>query len=185
MQTFEQNIIANTPWTVGVSGGFFRLLSGVGVEIIFWHNSREIGRANHMDSGYWAKVPDGFTSVTITPSVEQFIKIAISDGESGFDSAPIINGGSVPTIQNVVVVGSNINAVVLGQNAKKISIKSSSANTDALWVSFSGNPAVTPHFILNPGESWSESGILIGPGGITVTMYAPGVDVSAECITWI
>lgn len=185
MQTFEQQIAANSPWVLGVSGGFFRLLSGVAVEIIFSNHSREIGRASNMDSGYWVKVPDGFSSVTILPSVAQVIKIAISDGDSGFDSPPIINGGSVPTITNPIVALNDIQTITLGQNAKKISIKASSANVAEMWVAFSGNPVTEPHFILLPGESWSESGILIGPAGIEVTLYAPFAAVGAECITWI
>lgn len=184
MQTFSQTVAGAASWSTKVKGSFFRLIKGASVDIYFYKNGSQIGSALAMDEGFWLAESD-FDEISIFPVDTQDVKFAVSMGSVGLDSSPVINGGSLPSIENIVVAGSDVETIILGQNAKRICIRSQSGNTDYLWISFTGNPAITPHFILSPGDSWEEAGVLIGPSGLEISIYAPNLAVSVDVITWI
>lgn len=87
MQTYEQTIPAGGVWSLHAAGRFFRIIeaSNGPVDVLFFRNGIASGAANAVGAGYWTRPADLFSRIEITSASAQRVKIAIADGDGGYD----------------------------------------------------------------------------------------------------
>lgn len=98
MQTLSQTLNTGQSWPLHIAGRYFRLLAAAAsVDVLFYQGGREVYAASQVDAGFWAMPDGGFDrfDVVCTAGGPQSVKLAVSNGEGGYDVATVSIGGTV------------------------------------------------------------------------------------------
>lgn len=124
MQTYQQTIEAGAAWSINTAGRYFRIIEAPDspVDIIFFRNGIVSGNANGVGPGYWSRPSEFFSRIEISSPVAQTVKIAIADGDGGYDVVGItgvvgvVDGAKDRTKANKAFFGS-VPVVAASNNA--------------------------------------------------------------------
>lgn len=82
-QTLVPNVAAHF-----TGGSYFRIMASVAaVDVRFFKDGSEVGKAEGVLSGFWAEADDGanFDKVTVTSATAQDVTISVATGRMGYD----------------------------------------------------------------------------------------------------
>lgn len=116
MQTYTQTVAAGSVFSLNVAGKYFRVLEAPNgpVDIIFYRHGGVSGNAEQVGPGYWSKPKDYFSRVDIYSATAQKIKIAVADGEGGYDVVGVTGVVSVSDAAYQKVIDNKVFSVVTG-----------------------------------------------------------------------
>lgn len=98
MRTVIQTFTGAANWDLAVGGKWFRLIANpLPVDVIFYRGGQEVYKAEGMEAGFFAVPDGGFDRVTIIVGAAQTVKVAISNGQGGYDGATAVISGTVVT----------------------------------------------------------------------------------------
>lgn len=102
MQTYEQMVRSGETWSIHLAGKYFRVISAPSgpIDVLFFRNGIASGNASGVGAGYWSRPTDFFSRIEITSSQTQSVKIAVADGDGGYDVVGVT--GSVSMINDDV-----------------------------------------------------------------------------------
>lgn len=97
MQTYQQTIQGGAAWSMNTAGRYFRIIEApdAPVDIIFFRNGIVSGNAQGVGPGYWSRPAEFFSRIEISSPVTQTVKVAIADGDGGYDVVGITGAVSV------------------------------------------------------------------------------------------
>lgn len=103
MQTYAQTLGANEALRLGVPGRYFRILTAtLDVDVTFYNRGMPVMQALQVGAGMWAKPAGGFDRVDVqNGATGQTVKIAISAGDAGQDSANLSVTGAVEITNDI------------------------------------------------------------------------------------
>jgi hypothetical protein len=182
MQTYSQALVAGQVLTIGGTNAYFRVMDAADpVDVSFFVNGRVIMTAKDVGGGMWAKPAGGFDRVDITNGgVPQTVRVAVSNGDAGYDTAALSVSGAVEVTNDVgnplpVTVG-NLPAVQAVKDVDAASvtdaapvtvgvaatlIAAASAGRRALRITNRGTDLV---YLGSSGVTLANGAIAIGPG---------------------
>ena len=171
MQTYSQALTAGQTMTLNRSGRYFTILNAAGVLTVrFYKEGRLLAEATDVRASFYAKYPDGFTSVEVTTATAQDIKLGVGDGEGGSNE---ISG--YVTIQNA-------NGALTG-TAKTVTTTSAQllpANSARRYVMVQNRDPAGNVFLAFGVTATAANGVKIGPGqSFTAEVFAPANAINA------
>ncbi len=176
MRTISYTFAAGETKVLNIFGAYFRILSGLALDINFMRNNAFIGEnAVAVDAGYFSQPQGGFDRLDIKSASAQTIKIAVSMGQGGYDIPPTglvtisnVNGGFTQAQATVT----NLNMVMIAANtARRYLLIQNNDLASALRVAVDGTAAT------------ATRGIRVAPGGsIEFASFCPtgGINVMTE-----
>lgn len=152
-------------WQLLIGGAYFRIIgSTADVDVSFFRRGSVSATATAVGVGYYSIPADGFDRVDITSSVNQTVKIAISDAGGGYDAVAVIgtvnsltiNGSVITPEAAPVVVGTSATLLAAANSARRRLIFLNDGTVDV----YLGSAAVTAAngaLRVGAGEAWIEN----------------------------
>lgn len=161
MQTHSQLVLSGVPWRLNGEGSYFRLMeSQEPVNVRLWRLGRVVYEAQAVEAGFYTLPTGGFDAVEVeTTSNPQAVKVAISQGQGGYDrytgSVEISAGKSVVNtgLVNVTVVATPL----LAANAKRKGFRVLNSGANVIYLGGGGVSLGNGCLKMNPGDLWVES----------------------------
>jgi len=89
MRTLVQTFVGE--WPIQAVGKYFRIIEADGVvDVRIYRGSYPIAESIAVGVGFWMSPAGGFDRVDIVSATTQTVKVAISDGEGGYDAMTIV-----------------------------------------------------------------------------------------------
>lgn len=116
MQTYTQTVAAGSVFSLNIAGRYFRILEAPNgpVDVIFYRHGGVSGNAEKVGPGYWSKPKEFFSRVDIYSETAQKIKIAVADGDGGYDVVGVTGVVSVSDAAYQKVIDNKVFSVVTG-----------------------------------------------------------------------
>lgn len=183
MRTLSQTFGAAGIWPLQIAGRYLRIIDAPNsVDVDFFDaGGKMIAEAQAVGAGYYAMPAGGFARVDIITGSAQTIKIALSDGEGGYDVVAVV--GSV----NATIINSP--TVSLGQGAftsvqgtvTNASTTLKAANAARKYLAIQNNDAAGIIYVNLAGATATAlNGLKIMPGGSFVCDgYCPSGAITA------
>jgi hypothetical protein len=156
MRTLSQIVYPNQSWWLHGTGRYCRLMESVGpVNLRMIRQGRIVYDAASVEAGFWTMPDGGFDAVeVVTLGDPQLIKIAISDGEGGYDRyTGTVNMATASSIVNTGVKPVAIAAtLVVPADGKRKGIRFLNSGATVLYLGGAGIDLVSGCLKLGPGE---------------------------------
>lgn len=161
MRTLSQIVYPNQSFWLHGTGRYIRLMESVGpVNLRVIRQGRIVYDAQAVEAGFYTMPDGGFDAVEVmTLSDPQLVKIAISDGDGGYDrytgtvnmatATSIVNTGPVP-----VAIASTL---VVAANSSRKGVRFLNSGTTVLYLGGGGVSLANGVLKLAPGELLFES----------------------------
>lgn len=160
MRTIKQTITAGGTWTFAIPGRYFRILdSSTPVDVNFYQKGSIVAQAEAVDIGYYSIPVNGFDRIDVISAAAQTVKVAVSDGNGGYDStllkSSVVMASTI--VDNApVTVGVAAVALTTADSTRK-GLRVYNAGTADIYIGGSGVTTANGTIKIPAGALWTES----------------------------
>lgn len=114
IESYGIALLAGVPNRVVSSGAYFRLLTGIDVDITFLRNGGVIGTARGMNAGFYVRARQGreFDEVMLQSASGQSVEMLIGEDEAGAADAVSVSGTVTVNHPGEVVISQHLGVMV-------------------------------------------------------------------------
>lgn len=160
MRTLSQIVYPNQSFWLNGTGRYIRLMESVGpVNLRVIRQGRVIYDAQAVEAGFYTMPDGGFDAVEVmTLGDPQLVKVAISDGEGGYDRyTGSVNMATATSIVNTgVVTVATVATPVVAANTRRKGVRFFNSGATVVYLGGSGVDVVNGCLKLNSGEMLLE-----------------------------
>ena len=161
MRTLSQIVYPNQSFLLQGTGRYCRLMESVGpVNLRVIRQGRVVYDAQAVEAGFYTMPDGGFDAVEVmTLAGPQLVKVAISDGDGGYDRyTGTVNLATATAIANTGAVQIGVASTLLvPANAKRRGIRFLNSGTTIVYLGGVGVDLVNGCLKISPGEMLLES----------------------------
>lgn len=166
MQTTSQILNAGQTLAIAEVGAYFQIFESYApVTVRFMMNGKVLMTAEDMEAGFYASPGDGFDRVELTSTIQQKVKIGISDGSGGTNRMTGDVNATIKTASSV------LNKPILNVGTVETTLMTGRADRIAFRVLNSGATNIA---IGGPGVTYATAVIVLAAGDVWQEETAPG-----------
>lgn len=162
MNTLQQTF--NGVWPLQMGGKYLRVIAAdAEVTVRFFRNGSQSYEASAVGSGFYAIPEGGFDRIDLVSAVLQTVKIAISNGDGGYDVVSVVGGVTATLVLATAVVdtapvsvGVAATALFAASTTRK-SARFYNAGTVNVYLGGAGVTTANGALVLVPGATWIET----------------------------